>query len=468
MKISLRLRIFIWYSFIIIVIILGLLFVAQRVMVEGLRTNIDQRLKERTDIVADAIMSSPQLSEEAYDPLIEWLTEQELPYVPAILRIADPQGNILASFGEIPDPIVPLMNSQLLLPQESEGRFKTIEIRGHESLRLYTIPLHEPSTRKTVLLIQTGDSLAQVTTTQNQLWKYTMAVGIAGSVLAIVIGFFLLQQGFRPLDRILDRVREIGSKNLATRIPGESGPPELRNLANTLNTMLERLDTAFRARELFMAGVSHDLRTPLTVLQGQIDIMLMQPSLEEKIRDSLRRMSTEVSRLTRMTNNLLLSRQLESNSRFTPEEIDLRELLNEVVREVKVLAHNLNLTVSMPNIIIAPGDRDLLKQMVLNVVDNAIKFTPKGGWIELSLSEETGWAIIQVSDTGTGIPPEHITHITEPFYKVDTAQRYGSGGTGLGLAIVKQVVDLHGGTLDIQSQIGVGTTVKIKLPLGQA
>ena len=318
------------------------------------------------------------------------------------------------------------------------------------------------------LNIQTGDSLAQVTTTQNQLWKYTMTVGIAGSVLAIVIGFFLLQQGFRPLDRILDRVREIGSKNLATRIPGESGPPELRNLANTLNTMLERLDTAFRARELFMAGVSHDLRTPLTVLQGQIDIMLMQPSLEEEIRDSLRRMSTEVSRLTRMTNNLLLSRQLESNSRFTPEEIDLRELLNEVVREVKVLAHNLNLTVSMPNIIIAPGDRDLLKQMVLNVVDNAIKFTPKGGWIELSLSEETGWAIIQVSDTGTGIPPEHITHITEPFYKVDTAQRYGSGGTGLGLAIVKQVVDLHGGTLDIQSQIGVGTTVKIKLPLGQA
>jgi len=154
MKISLRLQIFIWYSFIIIVIILGLLFVAQRVMVEGLRTNIDQRLKERTDIVADAIMSSPQLSEEAYDPLIEWLTEQELPYVPAILRIADPQGNILASFGEIPDPIVPLMNSQLLLPQESEGRFKTIEIRGRESLRLYTIPLHEPSTRKTVLLIR--------------------------------------------------------------------------------------------------------------------------------------------------------------------------------------------------------------------------------------------------------------------------------------------------------------------------
>ncbi|MBU2536609.1 MAG: ATP-binding protein [Chloroflexi bacterium] len=111
------------------------------------------------------------------------------------------------------------------------------------------------------------------------------------------------------------------------------------------------------------------------------------------------------------------------------------------------------------------GDHDLLKQMVLNVVDNAVKFTPKEGSVEISLSDEEEWAVIKVSDTGQGIPQEHLTHITEPFYKVHTTRRSGSGGAGLGLAIVKQVIDLHGGKLDIQSQVGLGTTVTIKLPL---
>ena len=468
MKISLRLQIFLWYSLVILVIILGLAFVAQQVMVEGLRTNIDQRLEERTDIVADAIMFGPKLSHEAYDPLIEWLTEQELPYVPAILRVADPQGNILATFGDIPDPIVSLMDDQLLLPQEPEGRFETIEIKGHEALRLYTIPLYDSATQKTILLIQTGDTLAQVTTAQNQLWRYTLTVGIAGSALAIVVGFFLLRHGFRPLDRILSRVREIGSKNLATKIPEETSPPELQELANTLNSMLQRLDTAFKAREIFIAGVSHDLRTPLTVLQGQIDVMLMQPSVNQENRQSLQRMSTEVRRLTRMTNNLLLSGQLESNPTITPEEIDLGDLLNEVAREMRALAHDLDFKVSIPDIVVALGDHDLLKQMVLNVVDNAVKFTPKGGAVELSLTDEEEWAVVKVSDTGQGIPQEHLPHITEPFYKADTTRRYGSGGTGLGLAIVKQVIDLHGGQLDIQSQVRLGTTVTIKLPLGHA
>lgn len=464
MKISLRLRIFLWYSVIILVIILGLAFIAQQVLVEGLRTNIDERLKERTEIVTNAIMSSPKLSEEAYDPLIEWLTEQELPYVPAILRVADPQGEILATFGEIPDPVVSLMDNQLFLSQDLEGRFETINMRGHEALRLYTVPLFDSVTQKTILLIQTGDTLAQVTASQNQLWRYTLPVGIAGSALAILVGFFLLRQGFRPLERILSRVRQIGSKNLAIKIPEESGPPELQELANTLNSMLQRLDNAFKAREIFIAGVSHDLRTPLTVLQGQIDVMLMQPSLGEENRESLQKMSTEVRRLTRMTNNLLLSGQLESNPTFTLEEIDLGNLLDEVAREMRALAHDLNLKVSTPDIVVAPGDRDLLKQMVLNVVDNAIKFTPRGGTIELSLGDEEEWAVIKVQDTGQGISPEHLSHITEPFYKASNTSKAGYGGTGLGLAIVKQVVDLHNGQLDIQSQVGVGTRVTIKLP----
>jgi len=140
-------------------------------------------------------------------------------------------------------------------------------------------------------------------------------------------------------------------------------------------------------------------------------------------------------------------------------------LLNEVVRETQVLAQDLDLKISIPDIVVAFGDRDLLKQMVLNVVDNAIKFTPKEGSVELSLGDEEEWAIVKVSDTGEGIPQERLAHITEPFYKTETTRRPGRSGAGLGLAIVKQVIDLHGGQLNIESKVGMGTTVTMRLPL---
>jgi len=166
-----------------------------------------------------------------------------------------------------------------------------------------------------------------------------------------------------------------------------------------------------------------------------------------------------------MTNNLLLNAQLESKPIFLPRDVDLTELLDEVIREARVLAEGLNLEVSTPEVVVVPGDYDLLKQMVLNVVDNAIKFTPKGGSVQVSLSRAEDWAILSVSDTGQGIPPKHLTHVMEPFYKAAPPRKSKAGGVGLGLAIVKQVIDLHGGQLEIHSQEGVGTTVTMRLPL---
>ena len=229
--------------------------------------------------------------------------------------------------------------------------------------------------------------------------------------------------------------------------------------------MLHRLDRAFKTREVFVASVSHDLRTPLTALQGQIDVLLMQPSIDAETKQSLERMAREVRRLVRMTNNLLLNAQLESKPVFLPRDVDLTELLDEVIREARVLAEGLNLEVSTPEVVVVPGDYDLLKQMALNVVDNAIKFTPKGGSVQVSLSRAEDWAILSVSDTGQGIPQKHLTHVMEPFYKADTPRKSKVGGVGLGLAIVKQVIDLHGGQLEIHSQEGVGTTVTMRLPL---
>jgi signal transduction histidine kinase len=454
-----------WYAIAIIILMLCVVLVAQQVMVTSLRRALDERLHYDTQIVAAAIINSPPETSDEAKSLIKSLTEQQFYYLPALLRICDPKHNVLATFGEVPEIMVPMLDRQLLLPELEEGRFENVTIRDEEALRIYTVPVRDPSNEKTIALVQTGDSLASVGTAQRQLWQYALAVGIVGSLAAILVGLFIVQRGFRPLEAIMRQVQDIRSGNLKVEFPDEPRPPELQQLANTLNDVMQRLDKAFKTREVFIASVSHDLKTPLTVLKGQIDVLLMQPSADEETRQSLERMAREVRILVRMSNNLLLNAQLESKPALVPREVDLRALLDEVLGETRVLADGVELQVSAPEGVIVPGDYDLLKQMVLNVVDNAIKFTPKGSAIRLTLGEAEEYAIIEVADTGRGIPQEHLGRITEPFYKVDASRRFGAGGVGLGLAIVRQVIDLHSGQLDITSEEKVGTTVTMRLPL---
>ncbi|MBT9160711.1 MAG: HAMP domain-containing sensor histidine kinase [Dehalococcoidia bacterium] len=465
MRISLRQQIFLWYALMVPLIMMGLAFVLHQVMIAGLYDAIDNRLRDRTTVVARTIVSSPEVSSEAYGDLVNWLIEHQLPYIPAVLRVSDSQRNILASFGDIPNRLLPLMDRQLLLPELDEGRFETIRKRGHEALRLYTVPVRDPTIGDIIAFVQTGDSLVAIAEAQNKLWRYTIVVGIGGSAVALTAGSMVFRRGFRPLDKILKMVREIGGKDLAIRIPEEPRPQELQQLADTLNSMMQRLHAAFTTRETFFASVSHDLRTPLTVLQGQIDILLMQPSLDLEVRQRLSAMAREVRRLSRMTNNLLLSVQMEAIPAFIGGEVDLKELLEEIAREARVLAQGLHFSVSIPEIMVIAGDYDLLKQMLLNVVDNAIKFTPQTGSVTVGLSQVGEWAAITVSDTGRGMPPEKLVRLAEPVNRTGMPRKPGGQGTGLGLTIVKQIVDLHGGEMEIQSQEGSGTTVAIRLPL---
>lgn len=467
---SLRAQIFVWYAVAISLLIVGLAFAAQSVIEQHFEATIDDGLRDRTDLLSAAILANPGISRGAYDALIEWVTEQKLSDIPAVLRISDPAGNVLASFGEVPNAMVPIMDQQLLLSdaREDKGQFETVRMRGHKALRLYTVAVADPSDNHPIVILQTGDSLGQIVAARGELWVYTLSIGIGGSAVALLVGFIILQRGLRPLDRILRRVEEVESTNLATRIPTEPRPPELKRLAETLNTMLARINAAFRAREAFVCSVSHDLKTPLAILQTQIEIMLMQSALDQDTRNNLNRMAKEVRRLSRMTNNLLLSAQLEFGPTFTPTEVNLGELVREVVAEARFLAEGLTVNVSAPEIVMIAGDYDLLKQMLLNVVENALKFTPRGGVVNLYLSEDSTYAVIRVSDTGQGMSPEYLSNIGQPFYRSDSGPRSGRGGMGLGLYIVKKIIDLHRGRLDIQSQSELGTTVILQIPLHYA
>lgn len=460
MRISLKGSLALWYVLTIPALVFALAFTAQHIIVASLRAELDNSLEKRAELVASTTVLITSGSSETYPDVFDRLNEQELSSIPLLVRVSDPQGRILATFGDIPDLLVPQLDSLLAVTDTAKGRFHTIK-----ALRVYTVAVTDASTKEVLAVIQAGDGLTHVAAAQDRLWKYAIVEGTAGSLLILAIGMFILHRGFRPLDRILKRVHEIGSSNLQTGLPDEPRPPELQELANSLNAMWRRLDETFRARETFVASVSHDLRTPLTALQGQIDVLLLRPSIDQEVKQSLARMAKEARRLVRMTNNLLLNSELESNPALAIEEVNLAGLLEEVLGEVWTLAEGLDLGLQADENALVHGDRDLLKQMVLNIAENAIKFTPKGGHVMLTLGQQDGWAIIEVADSGVGITLEDLPHVMEPFYKAGSSRRVAGRGAGLGLAIVKRVVELHEGQIEIHSQEGAGTTVRVRLPM---
>jgi signal transduction histidine kinase len=460
---SLSNRIFLWYALSITILVIAVTFTAKQVMIEKLRSSIDERLVEITEIVTETIISTPVSSDESYQALIKQLTEQKLNFLPAVIRISNAEHNILATFGDITDLMIPIMDRQLLLPQLEEGRFTTIGIKGYDALRLYTIGVYNPNTMEVIAIVQTGDSLAPLSAAQGELWKYSSIVALCGIIVALIFSLLILKHGLRPLYKIINQVKDVSTRNLKTGIAPEKRPPELQQLADNINNTLQRLDKAFKAREIFIAGVSHDLKTPLTVLQGQIEVMQMQPNLNKETTDSIEKMSREIHRLVRMTNNLLLNAQLEAMPSMSYSEVNLKELIEDVERDMRILANGIDFKISAPTAIFVQGDYDLLKPMLTNLVDNAFKFTPGSGSVNINLDNDEKYAIITIKDTGIGIPEKHLPHLTEPFYKIKS--RYKQEGSGLGLAIVKQIVDIHSGRLEIQSHRGIGTMVTIYLPL---
>jgi hypothetical protein len=229
MRISLRGRLALWYLLTVPALVFGLVFIAQQVMVVSLRGELDHRLKDRAELTANALSSIFSGNPASYNSAIKHFTEEQLPAIPLLLRVSDAQGRVVATFGDIPDPIVPHLNVPLASANVNEGHFHTISVRGEEALRIYTVALETPSAPEPVVLIQTGDSFSHITDAEDQLWRYGTGVGIGGAVLILAVGFFILQRGFRPLDRILTRVQEIGHGSLPLVCPKS---PVLQSYSN--------------------------------------------------------------------------------------------------------------------------------------------------------------------------------------------------------------------------------------------
>jgi signal transduction histidine kinase len=287
--------------------------------------------------------------------------------------------------------------------------------------------------------------------------------GIAAIIVMIGVALWLSRGAVKPLERVIDVAADIQASDLTRRIHATNQPEEVQKLADTFDAMLERLDKAFQEQQNFVMDVSHELRTPLTVLKGNLEVMLMQPDLDPELRTQCQMMSAEVSRLIRLTSNLLYIASAQAGREPERRPVELDVVCLEVVRQSRDLKPDVKLGLKHEDQVIVTGDRDQIRQMVLNLVENAVKYTPSGGEVALSLRKDDSQAEIAVSDTGPGIPPDILPHIFERFYRGN--HRSMMGGTGLGLAIADRIARSHGGSIDVQSKENKGSTFTVNLPL---
>jgi signal transduction histidine kinase len=226
--------------------------------------------------------------------------------------------------------------------------------------------------------------------------------------------------------------------------------------------MLGRLEGLFTTQQRLVADVSHELRTPLTTIRGNIDLLRRGAAKDPQARqETLGAIEVEVTRMSRMVADLLLLAQADAGIELKKKPVELDTLLLEVYRQGQLMANGIEVKLGHEDQAVVMGDADRLRQLLLNLVDNAIKYTPAGGEVRLSLYHKQGWVQVAVRDTGMGIFPEDLPHIFERFYSTDRARR--RGGTGLGLSIAKWIAEAHGGHLTVESEVGKGSTFTVWL-----
>ncbi|NDJ34643.1 MAG: HAMP domain-containing protein [Chloroflexi bacterium] len=299
-------------------------------------------------------------------------------------------------------------------------------------------------------------------------WPMAQA-GVIALLVSLVLALVIANSVSRPLARVAATAHAIAGGDYSRNAPVE-GPQEVREMAYSFNHMVEQVQRTQKAQQDFLANVSHDLKTPLTSIQG-----FAQAILDGATQDpgrAARVIYDEAARMRRMVDDLLDLARLESRAAVLARDyVDLSQLLNNITDHLSIQAGEKDIVLEtdingLPQL---TGDGDRLAQVFTNLVDNAITHTPQGGQVTVRAKERSDGVVIAVSDTGPGIPAEDLPHIFERFYQVDKSRaRSGSGskkGTGLGLTIVRELVEAHGGKVGVQSQPGAGTTFKVWLPL---
>jgi heavy metal sensor kinase len=341
---------------------------------------------------------------------------------------------------------------------------------ANRAYRVLTVPMVYPGTSRVVGVLQVGTAMDVVKTTQRVLLGVLFVGAAISMLIAGIAGWFSTNQALTPLEAVTQTALQITrADDLSRRIPYQ-GPPddEVGQLISAFNQTLSRLENLFNTQRRFIADVGHELRTPLTVIKGNVDLMRRMNCTDDESMDSI---ESEVDRLTRLVGDLLLLAQAESGKLpLANNLVELDSLVLEVMNQMRILTKDrLKLTLGEFDQVLVCGDEDRLKQVLFNLIGNAIQYTPPGGEVVVGVGKVEERARITVSDNGPGIPQQDLPHIFERFYRGEksrTRSRDGKG-FGLGLSIAYWIVRNHGGIIEVSSKEKSGTTFCVWLPLAQ-
>ena len=291
-------------------------------------------------------------------------------------------------------------------------------------------------------------------------WYITAAVTLLGGILA----YFVSGRALRPLRTFVAQVEKVQPDNLADMKITEEVLPEFRQFSDSFNQMLERLDEGFTAQRQFTGNAAHELRTPLALMQAQVELFSAEhPDVLPETADFLRLLREQTERMTQMTRTLLEMCGLQAVP--CTDHIELGPMIDEIFADLAPLAEKNNITLEREGDGAMTGSDTLIYRLLFNLTENAIKYNRPGGSVRLSVTPEPEKLLIRVADTGPGIPESFQRSIFQPFFRVDKSRSREYGGVGLGLSLVWEIVKLHGGTVCVENSSEAGTTVAVSLPL---
>jgi heavy metal sensor kinase len=451
---TLRVRLTIWYTVVVTAVLVLFGAVVYILVSQSLIDQVQNTLQHTAD---DLLRASRRDVRGITLPPLD-LTAN------VYVQVWDARGNLLVESANLMSLGEPLNASSLAVRVPTYADV----IIGQAHLLVLTVPVVSPPSSEILGLLQLASSLETVDHARRMLLFVLGGGSLLAVVLTALVGLTTLRAALRPLDQVTEAALQITrADDLSRRIP-LSGPAggEVGKLILAFNDTLERLENLFETQRRFLADVSHELRTPLTAIRGNVDLIRRMSVADP---ESLEAITSEVDRMTRLVQDLLLLAQAESGKlRLAQETVELDTLLLEVYKQAKLLAQDrVEVRLGQEDQARVLGDRDRLKQMLLNLTANAIEYTPAGGKVTLGLARVGDRARLIVADTGPGIPQEELPHIFERFYRIDRSRkRTNGGGAGLGLSIAHWIARSHHGQVEVASEVGMGTTFSVWLPLG--
>jgi heavy metal sensor kinase len=482
---SLSFRLVVWYAGVLsaVFIVLGALTVV--FLRHYLEASVLDTQARRARQIADSLLA-------AIDKTGEGFVAQQVEdlYSPEandrFIRISRPDGDVLYVSGNPHDgtfvpPRVPKVSLAAALTHQGASVRKQYVPSGSLLIAAVgypdpffaaaadrSVPAAADPVRSPRYIVEVGTSTLRTDSTLRQV-LLLLVIGLPIAVaIAVTGGFILVRRALQPVDSIARKAEAITQLNLSERLPVLRTGDELESLSISLNHMISRLEDAIQTSKRFVADASHELRTPLTVLRGELESLAQDAQLRINTRESLGSMLEEVDRLAEIVESLLALSKLDAGEATSERvEFDLGELAATTAEQMSLLAEDKKITViceAEPHVRVE-GDRARMKQVVVNLLDNAIKYTPNGGRVLLRISREGREAILDVADNGVGIPVDALPHMFERFFRVDDSRSRDQGGAGLGLSIVKSICSAHGAAVEVRSTPGEGSLFRVRQPL---